>query len=267
MKLVWPPIDDEGKCCEKGCEDMDPNDPCKCECECEDIGAPIFLLEKGQEQYQHPAGCKSVWYEYTKSCDYEEYDEGECTWPSLEFKFTDEQQADIDEAQGKVDAFKAQVADLKIKVEQNPDSQGLPLALADAENKLQVAMDELASALAAEKFWFHSDGWVGGQGCDGYMGWYLDPETGQEMVFVKEVDPFEPDTEPHWPATFLPVEGIEIYPGSGPYYEGTEVDRPSGSECNCESSDPCPEREPRYTIDLNEDGEITSDETDRKSVV
>jgi hypothetical protein len=269
VKVVWPPIvaNEFGvfdKCCEKKCADMDPEDPCKCDCECPDIavtGTPICILEKDYQMWTHPSGCITNWYEYTSSATYETYDEAECGWPSLEYKFTDEQKSEIEAAIAEVDRLKAVVADLEIQVQQKPDSFGLPLALANAKDELATAESHLTSISDVElKFWHHGDQ-IGNQGCSGYGGQYYDPNTGEEGVFVKLYDPFA-EPEPHWPSAWLPEEGIEIYPGSGLHYYGTRTPRPSGSECGCESSDPCPEREPRYTIDLNEDGEITSDETD-----
>ena len=211
--------------------------------------------------WTHPSGCITNWYEYTSKATYETYDEENCAWPSLEYKFTAEQVSEINDAQAEVDRLKAEVANLKIQVEQKPDSQGLPLALANAEAQLAEAEATLSSISSTDlKFWHHGDQ-IGNQGCSSYAGQYFKPDTGELGVYVKVPDPFSVPT-PHWPSAWLPEEGIEIYPGSGLHYYGSRTPRPSGSECDCESSDPCPEREPRYTIDLNEDGEITEDETD-----
>ena len=268
-KIVWPPIvaNEFGlfeKCCEKNCEDMDPVDPCKCDCECPDIavtGTPICIYEKEYQMWTHPSGCITNWYEYTGSATYETYDEAECTWPSLEFKFTAEQEAEIQKAQAEVDRLKAKVENLKNQVQQKPDSFGLPLALANAEDELAQAEAELASKSSSSlKFWFHGEQ-IGGQGCDGYKGQYFKPDTGEEGVYVKVYDPFA-TPEPHWPSAWLPNEGIEIYPGSGKYYYGTKTPRPTGDDCICESKSPCPPREPRYDVDLDGSGTIDSNETD-----
>lgn len=270
-KVVWPPIvkDEFGnfvECCEKkGCADMDPDDPCACDCECPDIavtGTPICIFEKDYQMWTHPSGCITNWYEYTSGAKYETYDEAECAWPSLAYKFTDEQLSEIADAEAEVARLRAKVDDLKLQVQQKPDSQGLPILLAKAEADLTAAKGELDGLTNPQnKFWHHGDQ-IGNQGCSGYGGQYYHKDTGEEGVFVKVPDPFA-EPEPHWSAAWLPEEGIELYPGSGIHYYGSKTPRPSGDECDCQSpSDPCPEREPRYDIDLNDDGEISSDETD-----
>ena len=94
---------------------------------------------------------------------------------------------------------------------------------------------------------------------------YYSPEG--QLVCTVEVCASDGNPQVH--AVFLD-EGYQEYPG-GPYInsfcELNECDsgggaaRPTGSECGCESpSEPCPEREPRYDIDVNQDGEIADTE-------
>ncbi len=263
---------DADECCEKPCEEI--VEPCVCECECfgELSGEILVILKYGYDIYSHPSGCWSKAYKFlseaTIACP-ETDEDGNltgCGWGGLEFVNSPEQIADIQAAEQAIADIQALLVDLQDQKKIKPDAFSIDGQIADAEQGLADAKAELADLKNSEnKFWSAEGGYASAPGCGNYLGDYYSPEG--QLVCTVEV--CASDSTPQVHAVFLD-EGYQEYP-AGPYINsfcelnecgsGGGAARPTGSECGCESpSSPCPEREPRYDIDVNQDGEIADTE-------
>tara|TARA_R110000744_G_scaffold174209_2_gene293012 strand:+ start:199 stop:1302 length:1104 start_codon:yes stop_codon:yes gene_type:complete len=266
VKIVWPPIKD-GECCEVDCADINDADPCACEC-CDIAGAEICVYTWAYGSTNNIGDCVTQWYKYASDVQYGIATPSGCKFTTdgteeggtiLEFKLTDEGAYAIANAESELAlAFDDMIEAGKLR-DQAPDSQ----VLRDTYNTAVIAWDEAEANLLIVKdenlpVWVGSPGVSLDSGCDSYEGDRYDPDTGRLLGGVVNTThtTLIPPVDTEW----ISMDGVVMEVGLDPEYVGTPFDRVSEG-CGCNSPDPaCPDREPRYNVDLNEDGVISSDE-------
>jgi len=272
-KIVWPPIKD-GKCCEVDCADINDADPCKCEC-CEGIeGVQICTFKWDYGSATNAGDCITQFYKYAtdvthgigtpSGCFFTE-DGEEDGAVVLEYKNTPEQIELIAEAENTAAQAHIDMETARDASNQKPESG----RLRDLADQAEVDHDEALANLEAVRE-ENKPMWLGAgipeeKGCSSYEGDRYDEDgrlIGGVVAWNAGMNTnagSSPPVDTEW----IPMEGIVLTVGEDPEFEGIPWDRSTGNcDCPSPSGGGCPDREPRYDIDLNEDGVIDSDETD-----